>query len=486
MSGLIIDNFAGGGGASTALEAAFGRKVDIAINHNAKALALHKANHPETLHLQEDVFAVDPFTVCNGRSIDAAWFSPDCTHFSKAKGGKPRSKKIRGLAWVVLRWASLPEWQRPRLILLENVEEFETWGPLDEAGYPIPEMAGTTYAFWKRSLEKRGYVIESRKLRACDYGAPTIRNRFFLVARRDGQSIAWPEVTHRDPKKPRPPQVRVKLKPWRTAAECIDWSLPCKSIFGRKKPLAENTLRRIARGVMRYVVNNPSPFIVRVTQSSNQTPVDIRVPLPTITTAKGGEFALVSPHVACAHEVAAFLAQFNNNPDGSVNAGHSLHSPVSTIASRGPHQAIAAAHLMSLKGSDRRAMPADAPAPAICAQGTHVAEVRAFLLKYYGTAVGADIDEPAHTLTTLPRFGLVMVHGEPFQIVDIGMRMLTPRELYRAQGFPEDYKIDVEHEGKSLTKADQVRMVGNSVSPPPATALAIANAPLMSRLVKAA
>ena len=448
MTGLIIDNFAGGGGASTALEAAFGRKVDIAINHNAKALALHQANHPETLHLCEDVFAVDPREVCKGRPIDAAWFSPDCTHFSKAKGGQPRSKKIRGLAWVVLRWASLPEWQRPNLILLENVEEFETWGPLDEAGYPIPELAGTTYQFWKRSLEKRGYVIESRKLRACDYGAPTIRNRFFLVARRDGQPIVWPQVTHRDPKKPRAPQVRLKLQPYRTAAECIDWSLPCQSIFGRKKPLAENTMRRIARGVMRYVIDNPSPFIVRVTQSSNQTPVDIRAPLPTITTAKGGEFALVSPHImtmrnaqkpyngadepmhtitaggAHIYEVAAFLAQFNNNPDGSVNAGHSLHSPVSTIASRGPHQAIAAAHLMSLKGSDRRAMPADGPAPTICAQGTHVAEVRAFLLKYYGTDQDPRLEEPLHTVTTRDRFGLVMVRGEPFQI-GIGSFNLT-------------------------------------------------------------
>lgn len=507
MTGLIIDNFAGGGGASTALEAAFGRKVDIAINHNAKALALHQANHPETLHLCEDVFAVDPHQVCGGRSIDAAWFSPDCTHFSKAKGGKPRSKKIRGLAWVVLRWASLPEWQRPRSIFLENVEEFETWGPLDDEGYPIPELAGTTYQFWKRSLEKRGYVIESRKLRACDYGAPTIRNRFFLVARRDGQPIVWPAVTHRDPKKPRPPQVRVKLKPYRTAAECIDWSLPCQSIFGRKKPLAENTMRRIARGVMRYVVDNPSPFIVRVTQSSNQTPIDIRAPLPTITTAKGGEFALVSPHImtmrnaqkpyngadepmhtitaggAHIYEVAAFLAQHNAGPRNEKMAGRPADAPLSTATTSGAQQQVVAAHLLSLKGSDRRAMPADAPAPAICAQGTHVAEVRAFLLSYYGASEEAvEVDGPLHTVTTRDRFGLVMVRGEPFQIVDIGMRMLTPRELYRAQGFPEDYKIDVVHDGKPLTKADQVRMVGNSVSSPPAIALAVANAPLMSRL----
>jgi DNA (cytosine-5)-methyltransferase 1 len=554
MPGLLIDNFAGGGGASYALMEAFGRKVDFAINHNAEALAMHEANHPETHHILSDVFEVDPFEVCAGRPIDAAWFSPDCTHFSRAKGGKPRSKKIRALAWVVLKWASLPAWQRPRVIFLENVEEFETWGPLDDEGYPIKEREGETYAFWRKSLEKRGYVLEARKLRACDYGAPTIRKRLFMVARCDGEPIRWPEVTHRDPRKPRPPQVRVKLKPWRTAAECIDWSIPCPSIFERKKDLAENTLRRIARGVMRYVVENPTPFIVRVTQSSNTAPVDAGQPLPTITTARGGEMALVSPHITkfmtgqIGHAidtplhtvtansfqkrpgggptmglvsatmiqtgygerpgqsprtldldrpigtlvdggkhavVAAFLSQFSGTTDSKINVGHHPDKPMSTIVGRGPLQAVTAAHLLSLKGSDRRDQAIDGPAPAITAGGGHAAAVTAFLLSYYGNSEEAQTPGgPLHTVTTRDRFGLVVVliKGEPYFIADIGMRMLTPRELFTAQGFSPSYKIDLTVNGRKMPKATQIRLVGNSVSPPPAIALAVANAPLMSRM----
>jgi DNA (cytosine-5)-methyltransferase 1 len=475
MTGLLIDNFAGGGGASYALMEAFGRKVDFAINHNAEALAMHEANHPETHHILSDVFEVDPFEVCAGRPIDAAWFSPDCTHFSRAKGGKPRSKKIRALAWVVLKWASLPAWQRPRVIFLENVEEFETWGPLDDEGYPIKEREGETYTFWRKSLEKRGYVLEARKLRACDYGAPTIRKRLFMVARCDGEPIRWPEVTHRDPRKPRPPQVRVKLQPWRTAAECIDWSIPCPSIFDRTKPLADNTLRRIARGVMRYVVESPNPFIVRVTQSSNTAPVDATMPLPTITTARGGELALVS----------AFLSQFSGTTGSKINVGHHPDKPMSTIVGRGPLQAVTAAHLLSLKGSDRRDQAIDRPAPAITAGGGHAAAVTAFLLSYYGNSEEAQTPGgPLHTVTTRDRFGLVVVHikGEPYFIADIGMRMLTPRELFTAQGFSPSYKIDLTVNGRKMPKATQIRLVGNSVSPPPAIALAVANAPLMSRM----
>lgn len=546
MTGLLIDNFAGGGGASYALMEAFGRKVDFAINHNAEALAMHEANHPETTHILSDVFEVDPFEVCAGRPIDAAWFSPDCTHFSRAKGGKPRSKKIRALAWVVLKWASLPAWQRPRVIFLENVEEFETWGPLDDQGYPIKEREGETYTFWRKSLEKRGYVIEARKLRACDYGAPTIRKRLFMVARCDGEPIRWPEITHRDPRKPRPPQVRVKLQPWRTAAECIDWSIPCPSIFDRAKPLADNTLRRIARGVMRYVVDNPSPFIVRVTQSSNKAPVDADLPLPTITTAKGGELALVSPtmiqtgygerpgqqpraldidrpigtlvdggkhalvvahlntnrnaqkpyngadeplHTITAggahiNLVSAFLSQFSGTTGSKIHVGHMPDKPMSTIVGRGPLQAVTAAHLLSLKGSDRRDQAVDMPAPAFTAGGGHAAAVTAFLLKYFGTDQDPRLEHPLHTVTTRDRFGLVVVHirGEPYFIADIGMRMLTPRELFTAQGFSPSYKIDLTVNGKKMPKATQIRLVGNSVSPPPAIALAVANAPLMSRL----
>jgi DNA (cytosine-5)-methyltransferase 1 len=520
MTGLLIDNFAGGGGASYALMEAFGRKVDIAINHDAKALAMHKRNHPETLHLQEDVFAVDPFEVCAGRSIDAAWFSPDCTHFSKAKGGKPRSKKIRALAWVALRWASLPDWQRPRVIFIENVEEFETWGPLDEAGYPIKEREGETFRFWWKSMEKRGYRLEARKSRASSYGARTIRNRLLIIARRDGMPIVWPEATHHDPKrkaKVRAPGIRVRTRPHLPVSEVIDWSLPCPSIFGRKKPLADNTMRRVARGVMRYVVNNPQPFIVRVTQSSNTKPVDIHAPLPTITTAKGGELALVSPTIINTRNgeragqlprirdiqepygtitaagsqgalVAAFLAQHNEGPNNAKLSGRPADAPLSTITTTGSQQGLVAAHLMSLKGTSRRDQAMDEPCPTICAGGTHIAEVRAFLLKYYGTDQDPRLEDPLHTITTKDRFGLVTVRieGVDYAIVDIGMRMLTPRELFLAQGFPEDYILDVECDGRKLTKSDLVRLVGNSVSPPWAIAHAVANAPLMSRLTRPA
>lgn len=585
MTGLLIDNFAGGGGASFALMEAFGRKVDIAINHNAEALAMHEANHPETNHILSDVFEVDPFEVCGGRPIDAAWFSPDCTHFSRAKGGKPRSKKIRALAWVVLKWASLPEWQRPRVIFLENVEEFETWGPLDDEGYPVKDREGETYRFWRKSLEKRGYVIEARKLRACDYGAPTIRKRFFMVARCDGEPIVWPEITHRDPRKPRPPMVRAKLKPWRTAAEVIDWSIPCPSIFERKKPLADNTLRRIARGVMRYVVENPKPFIVRVTQSSNQAPVNLAVPLPTITTARGGELAIVSPSIVsvahgdsggrreyaaeeplgvitaggqtralvgatlvqtsygerqgqaprcmdiemplgtvvagggkhalvCAHLntnrnaekpyngadepvhtitaggahinlVAAFLAQHNGGPRNEGLTGRSADAPLSTTTTRGTQQAIVAAHLLHQYTSNTNGGQGDPLLPAkTITTGGHHSLVTSFLLKYFGTDQDPRLESPLHTVTTKDRFGVVIVHigGEPYYIADIGMRMLTPRELFNAQGFSPDYLIDLMFGGKPMTKSTQIRLVGNSVSPPPAIALAVANAPIMSRL----
>jgi DNA (cytosine-5)-methyltransferase 1 len=554
MTGMLIDNFAGGGGASTALEKAFGRKVDVAINHCAKALAMHRRNHPRTRHLCEDVFAVNPADVCGDRPIDALWLSPDCTHFSKAKGAKPRSKKIRALAWVAIRWASLPDWQRPRVMFIENVEEFETWGPLDDAGYPIKEREGETYRFWIKSLEKRGYVIEARKSRASSYGARTIRNRLLIIARCDGQPIVWPEETHHDPKKikkkakplGRAPSLRVSLKtkPWLPVSDVIDWSQPCPSIFERKKPLAGNTMRRIARGVMRYVVDNPKPFIVPVTHQGDSRVHGTDEPLRTITTAQRGELALVAPVFAgcggragqspeyapdrpintlttksdqiliAAHLntnrnsqkpytgvdepmhtitaggahinlVSAFLAQHNEGPNNANLSGRPADAPLSTITTTGSQQGLVAAHLMSLKGSSRRDQPVDEPCPTICAGGTHVAEVRAFLLSYYGNSEEAiGVDSPLHTVTTRDRFGLVTVciEGVDYVISDIGMRMLTPRELFLAQGFPEDYILDVMHEGKRLTKSDLVRLVGNSVSPPWATAHAVANAPLLSRV----
>lgn len=257
FSGLYIDNFAGGGGASTGIELGLGRPVDIAVNHDPEAVAMHDINHPHTRHYCESVWDVDPRAITGGRPVDLCWFSPDCKHFSKAKGGTPVSKKIRGLAWVALRYAATV---RPRVIMLENVEEFVTWGPITRDGRPCPQNKGRTFASFVNALRRHGYQVDWRELRACDYGAPTIRKRLFLIARRDGLPIVWPEPTHGDPASA---EVKTKrLKPWRTAAEVIDWSIPCPSIFNRARPLAENTLRRIARGLQRYVIEAQQPFIV--------------------------------------------------------------------------------------------------------------------------------------------------------------------------------------------------------------------------------
>ena len=294
LDGLICDNFAGGGGASTGIEAALGQAVDIAINHDAEAIRMHEANHPGALHIRNNIWQVDPRDVVKGRKVALAWFSPDCKHFSKAKGGKPREKSIRDLAWVVVLWA---ERVKPDVILLENVEEFQTWGPLCDEGFPIKERAGETFALWGKALRKAGYKIQFKELRACDYGAPTIRKRFFMIARRDGKAIVWPAPTHGKPGSPE--VLSGQRKPWRTAAEIIDWSIPCPSIFERKKPLAEKTLRRIAAGIMKFVVNNPNPFIVPLTHhGSAGRSYGLDQPLPTVTGANRGEMAVVTPYFA--------------------------------------------------------------------------------------------------------------------------------------------------------------------------------------------
>lgn len=482
--GIIVDNFAGGGGASVALERALGRKVDIAVNHDADAIAMHTANHPETEHFQEDVFAIDPAKVCRGRPIDVAWFSPDCRHFSKAKGRRPVSKRVRGLAWVVLRWAALPRWQRPQVIFLENVEEFLTWGPL-KGDHPCPERTGQTFALWKGHLEALGYVVDWRILKACDYGAPTIRKRLFLVARRDGMPIVWPEPTHGDP---RAKGFRKSgLKPWRTAADIIDWSIPCPSIFltreegqaiGVKRPLAEATLRRIARGVQRYVVEAESPFLVSVSHgdSGGRREYGLDEPLGTIH-AGGGKFALV----------AAFLAQHNAGPNNEKLAGRPADAPVSTIVQKGCTQAIVTSHLLKLRGTCADGQPVTEPMPTITAGGMHVGEVRAFLLKYYGNETeGHDMGAPLGTITTRDRFGLVMVRGEIYRIADIGMRMLTEQELAAGQGFPPGYALRPSINGKPMSKSASVGRIGNSVCPDVAEAIVRANAPMFSRLERAA
>jgi DNA (cytosine-5)-methyltransferase 1 len=473
MLELVIDSFAGGGGASTGIALALGRGPDYAINHDAEALAMHAANHPETVHLSKNIWHVDPMEVVGRRPVGLAWFSPDCKHFSKAKGGKPVKREIRDLAWTVVLWAKRV---RPRVIILENVEEFADWGPLiatvDGKWKPCPDRCGATFNRWVSELRRLGYRVEWRELRACDYGAPTIRKRLFLIARRDGQKIVWPKPTHG---KPTDPDVIAGRKlPWRTAAEIIDWSLPCHSIFltreegraaGVNRPLAEATMARIAKGVQRYVLDAARPFLVPVTHQGDERVYDVDEPLRTITTAQRGEQALV----------AAFLAQHNLG----VVARDARH-PLSTVTSTGAQQAVVSAGLLHMKGSDRRMSAPEEPARTVTAGGWHQAEVRAFLMKYYGTGgQDQDIADPLHTASTKARFGLVMVEGEPYEIVDIGMRMLSVRELFRAQGFPDSYIVDrgVMPDGHeiTLTKTASIRMCGNSVCPPMAEALVRAN-----------
>jgi len=481
-AGLIVDLFAGGGGASTGLEAALGRSVDIALNHDAIALAAHKANHPNTLHLEADIWKVKPRAATKGRSVDVLWASPDCTHHSAAKGGKPRSGKKRSLAWAVVRWASAV---KPRIIFLENVKEFADWGPLDERDMPIKARKGESFDRWVRQLRALGYDVEHRVLVASEYGAPTSRKRLFLVARRDGQPIRWPAPTHGR-----------GLKPQRAAAECIDWSLPCPSIFDRKKPLAEKTLWRVAQGIRRFVLESAEPFIVQVNHGGREDrSASIREPLSTVTAQRRGH-ALVAPTLVQTgygerpgqrpryldiHEplgtvmatgqkhalVTAFIARFFG---GMV--GTQMEIPLPTITAR-DHHALTAATLVKFRGDCHSADPRE-PMPTISAQGNHVAEVRAFLAVYYGNDEGQSLFDPLRTITTRHRLGLVTVHGVEFQIVDIGLRMLRWHELLRAQfgRFAEGYDLSAAN-----TEEGKVKLVGNSVCPEHAEAIVRANAP---------
>jgi DNA (cytosine-5)-methyltransferase 1 len=503
-SEIIVDNFAGGGGASTGIELALGRHVDIAINHDPEAVAMHEANHPQTRHYCESVWEVNPREVEPGRRIGLLWLSPDCKHFSKAKGGKPVEKKIRGLAWVALRWAAI---RQPRVIMLENVEEFITWGPLAEGDdgkmRPCPKNKGREFNAFVNALRRHGYDVDWKELRASDYGTPTIRKRLFLVARRDGLPIVWPEVTHGNPE--HQAAKKGKLKPWRTAADhVIDWSIACPSIFERARPLADATCRRIAKGIMRYVVNTDKQFIVTLAHGETskngarrwgQGIREIEMPLPTAT-ASGG-YGIVAPvltectnsstprcmpvpeplRTQCAQVkgghhalVAAFIAKHY----GGV-VGHELKvDPVHTITAL-DHNSLVTSNLVKMRGDNVGSSDYE-PVPTISAGGTHHAEVRAFLIKYYGADQDPRLEEPLHTVTTKDRYGLVSVNGEDYAIADIGMRMLTPRELFRAQGFPDNYIIgDDPAQGLSLTKTSQVRMCGNSVCPPVAAALVRAN-----------
>lgn len=620
---LIVDNFAGGGGASTGIEMATGISVDIAINHDPEAIKMHKANHPSTKHYCESVWDVDPVKACNGHPVGLAWFSPDCKHFSKAKGGKPKDKNIRGLAWVALRWAGLV---RPRVIMLENVEEFKTWGPLNRSHRPIKAKQGVTFRKFVRQLEDLGYVVEFRELVAADYGAPTMRKRFFLIARCDGKPIVWPDPTHA-PADSEAVKAGV-LKPYVGAYTQLDFSLSCPSIFDTAeeikekygiravRPLAPKTMERIARGLKKFVIDNAEPFIVQVNHSgaksdyckSANEPLstvtgkhgfgivepymvqigqtgftadrskDVREPLTTIvsknehcliepklqmvgdgagfpidrmrypaycdpkemdklpfadpelekkiqeqlqtpfmgtnttnhpggnckdpihTITTGNQQCLISPTLIQYHSetsdnevrgqaienpimtvdgsnryslVTSFLHKYYDG--GYTGAGDSVENPLPTITSW-DHNSVCAATLIQMNNNcDGKDITK--PIPTITAGDGHFGEVRAFLIKYYGQGTGQDIKDPLDTVTAQDRFGLVTVNGVDYQIVDIGLRMLEPRELYGCQGFPDDYIIDHDYTGKEYPRSEQVRKCGNAVPPKFSEALVRANLP---------
>lgn len=574
---LIVDNFAGGGGASTGIEMATGYSVDIAINHDPEAIKMHKANHPNTKHYCENVWAVDPVKACNGHPVGLAWFSPDCKHFSKAKGGKPKDKNIRGLAWVACRWAGLV---RPRVIMLENVEEFKTWGPLNRGHHPIKAKQGKTFEKFVQQLNDLGYTVEFKELIAADYGAPTMRKRFFLIARCDGKPIVWPEPTHAPAD-----SEKVKaglLEPYVGAYTQIDFSRPCPSIFDTSeeikekygiravRPLASKTLDRIAKGLKKFVLDNPEPFIIQCNHGGERRPNDIREPMPTITgkhgygivepymvqigqtgfakdrskdvreplttivsknehclieptlapymgtnttnhpggnckdpihtITTGNQQCLISPTLIQYHSetskdgvrgqtikdpimtvdssnryglVASFLHKYYDG--GYKGAGETVENPLPTVTAW-DHNSVVTANLIQMNnhcdGKDIRQ-----PLPTITAGDGHFGEVRAFLIKYYGQGTGQDIKDPLDTVTAQDRFGLVTINGTDYQIVDIGLRMLEPRELYGCQGFPDDYIIDHDYTGKTYPRSEQVRRCGNAVCPPIPAALVRANLP---------
>ena len=541
---IIVDNFAGGGGASTGIELAAGRPVAIAINHDPAAILLHKTNHPFTEHLQASVWDVDPVQVCRGRPVGLAWFSPDCKHFSKAKGKALLDRNIRGLAWIVLRWAAKV---RPRVIMLENVEEFQTWGPVRK-GKPVKKKAGQTFQKGKRQLSELGYVIEHRELVAADYGAPTTRKRFCLVARCDGKPIVWPEPTHG----PRDCEaVRAgKLKSWRSAAEIIDWSVPGYSIFATKqeiwdtcgvkavRPLANNTMRRIIRGVDKFTIRSGSPFIVECNHGGDGHTRTTEEPVNTVTRKYTGGVCrpLLAPLTVTntTHSVgstvgdpvhtvttagnqlltAANLIQYHTEQSEKVR-GQGMSDPMMTVDSSNRYglacanlveyygngnpldvseplhtvtahdrEALVSAHVVKFKGQEVGTSPAD-PLPTVCAKSGSggFAQCYAVLVK----ADGRDLCHwpkirsllNAHCGYQLADDDLILllIGGAWYFIADITLRMLMPRELYNAMGFPADYIIDHDWTGREYTKSDQVARCGNAVCPPLAEALVRANMP---------
>lgn len=501
---LIVDNFAGGGGASTGIELATGYSVDIAINHDPEAIKMHKANHPNTKHYCENVWAVDPVKACKGHPVALAWFSPDCKHFSKAKGGKPKDKNIRGLAWVACRWAGLV---RPRVIMLENVEEFKTWGPLGRRHHPIKAKQGKTFEKFVQQLTDLGYEVEFRELVAADYGAPTMRKRFFMIARCDGKPIVWPEPTHAPADSD---EVKAGLlKPYVGAYTQLDFSLPCPSIFDSSeeikekygiravRPLAPKTMERIARGLKKFVLDNPEPFIIQCNHGGERRPNNIREPMPTITGKHG--YGIVEPTLApymgtnttnhpggnCKDPmhtittgnqqclISPTLIQYHSETAQGEVRGQTIEDPIMTVDGSNRYGLVTSFLSKFYKsgiGQDERE-----PLHTITTSPGHFGEVRAFLIKYYGEGTGQDIKKPLDTITSRDRFGLVTINGTDYQIVDIGLRMLEPRELYGCQGFPEDYIIDHDYTGKTYPRSEQVRRCGNAVCPPIPAALVRAN-----------
>lgn len=487
FSELIVDNFAGGGGASTGIELATGRPVDIAINHDPDAILMHKTNHPFTTHYCESVWEVNPAEICGGHPVALMWLSPDCKHFSRAKGGKPVSKNVRGLAWIAVKWAATV---KPRVIILENVPEFVTWGPLTTDNYPDMKQRGRTFNCFVNALKRYGYEVEWKELKACDYGAPTIRKRFFLIARCDGKPIVFPEPTHGE-----------GLIPYRTAAECIDWSIPVKSIFGRKKPLADNTMRRIARGLDKFTIKSPEPFVMKYYGGIIGS--RIHEPLSTVTAIDHN--AVVAPNIIQYHsETAASevrgqaigepLMTVDASPRYGLTAAHivkyysgdnysAANEPLATITTKERHGLIES-HLCVLR-NNQDCKPLTEPLPT-CTSTEHFAEIRTYLKKIpHGMNFGnwPQVREMLNKYCDYwiadDEILLLGIGGELYYIDDIGMRMLEPRELYNAQGFPVDYIIDHDYKGNTYPRTKQVARCGNAVPPPFAEALVRANLPEM-------
>lgn len=432
MQGLIIDCFAGGGGASVGIEMALGRPVDIAINHDPEAIRMHKVNHPDAIHLTEDIFKVDLQKYVKGRKVSLMWASPDCTSHSKAKGGQPRKKGLRILPWAVYKHAKqiLPE-----VIIMENVEEIQQWGPLDEKGHPIKERQGEDYKKFITAMKSLGYTFDSRELVAANYGAPTTRKRWYAIFRRDGKAVVWPKQTHFKDSEPK----------WKQCGDFIDWSDLGKSIFDRPKPLAEATQKRIANGIRKYILENPEPYIVK------------------------NDDAL------------AFLIQYHGEQKAGESRGQLLSEPIKTIDTSNRYGLVTAFITKYYKTGIGQGC--DEPLHTITTSPGHFGLVSAFLIKYYGTGCGQELTEPLATITTKDRFGLVNVIidivGEKYIIKDIFLRMLKPEELKLMQGFPRDYIIDRDIEWKKYPIKEQVARIGNSVVPVMAEALVKANCPYL-------